>query len=465
MEEAVPSSTTIENFISSVEPDVLIVSPLTNAASHQVDYVKSAKALGIPTAVCIPSWDNLTNKGHLKILPDQVVVWNRAQLREAIELHGVPASRVTVTGAQPFDRWFGRAPSVPRDEFCQKVGLPLDRPFVLFCGSRSNIGEGVEPAFVRRWIETLRGDSAELGGDIGILVRPHPERSDWHHESLAEYPNTVVWPRRIANSIAPSARTNYFDSLYHSAAVVGANTSAMIEAAIVGRPVLTVRAPEFKESHEGTLHFGYLRRDQGGFVREAATLEEHRRQLADAIANPKVAQDVNRRFVQEFIRPHGLGRPCTPILVEVIERLKAHGTVAQLGFGKNAGRVMLRLLVRGVTAYDAALHPRMVRRVAKRSSRFLRRLAAPVGKRHRRLSATTHFLADRLEVWGVRASDRLKRRRRRKKAERIGEHRQIIQHGARLLDPHEIEGVDLTGDQMAPDRSPRVHEVESGPCG
>ena len=39
---------------------------------------------------------------------------------------------------------------------------------------------------------------------------------------------------------------------------LGVNTSAMIEAAILGRPVLSVLAPEFAATQEGTVHFHYL---------------------------------------------------------------------------------------------------------------------------------------------------------------------------------------------------------------
>ena len=46
--------------------------------------------------------------------------------------------------------------------------------------------------------------------------------------------------------------------MYHASATVGLNTSAMIEAAIVGRPVHTILVPEFQHSQEGTLHFRYL---------------------------------------------------------------------------------------------------------------------------------------------------------------------------------------------------------------
>ena len=42
-----------------------------------------------------------------------------------------------------------------------------------------------------------------------------------------------------------------FDSLYYSAAVVGINTSAMIEAAILGKPVLSLMTGDFAGTQEG----------------------------------------------------------------------------------------------------------------------------------------------------------------------------------------------------------------------
>jgi hypothetical protein len=61
-----------------------------------------------------------------------------------------------------------------------------------------------------------------------------------------------------ANPLDEASRAQYHDSIYHSAAVVGVNTSALIESAIVGRAVYTVLAPEFRDTQEGTLHFHHL---------------------------------------------------------------------------------------------------------------------------------------------------------------------------------------------------------------
>src|SRR5439155_27346423 len=104
-------------------------------------------------------------------------VWNETQKQEAGEYHDVPAKRVVLTGAQPFDRWFGRQPRETREQFCTKVGLDPGRPYVIFVGSSSNIArENVEEGFVRRWIEELRDSSDPLLREIGVLVRPHPDR-------------------------------------------------------------------------------------------------------------------------------------------------------------------------------------------------------------------------------------------------------------------------------------------------
>ena len=79
--------------------DVILVSPLVGLGSAQSDWVRLAAELGIPSVLPVASWDNLTNKGVLKEIPGQTLVWNEAQAREAIELQGVPADRVVVTGA------------------------------------------------------------------------------------------------------------------------------------------------------------------------------------------------------------------------------------------------------------------------------------------------------------------------------------------------------------------------------
>ena len=119
----------------------MLVTPLIALGSSQIDYVRAARLLGIPTALCVWSWDHLSSKALIRELPDRVFVWNDTQKREAIQLHGVPASQILVTGAQCFDKWFGRQPSRDRGTFVRQIGLPAcertDRPVVASGGVSS----------------------------------------------------------------------------------------------------------------------------------------------------------------------------------------------------------------------------------------------------------------------------------------------------------------------------------------
>jgi hypothetical protein len=330
LERAIPSSPLIESFIAGQQADLVLVSPLVDAASDQVELVKSAQALGVPVAALIASWDNLTNKGALRLSPDRVLVWNEVQRQEAVTYHQVAADRVIVTGAQLFDRWFERRPGTTRAEFCVAVGLPVEKPYILFTCSSSFISlSDKEVPFVRRWIEALRADPAVAGA--AILVRPHPYNcAAWETADFSDLTDVAIWPRRAYNPIDEANRSGFFDSLYHSAAVVGINTSAMIEAAILGKPVLSMLAGEFAGTQEGTLHFHHLLPEHGGFLRIAGTLEAHVAQVAEVMADPGAARAQTERFVVAFIRPRGRDVACTPVLVEALETMA--------GAGRNDGR-------------------------------------------------------------------------------------------------------------------------------
>jgi hypothetical protein len=321
-ERAVPVSPAIRDYLEARRPDAVIVSPLIDAASDQMDAARAAQAAGIPLVAAISSWDNLTNKGHMRLVPDLVTVWNEHQKMEAVEYHGVPADRVAVTGAQLFDRWFGRAPSQSRESFCQMVGLTDTRPFILFTGSSVFIARSaVEVPFVRRWLEGLRRSGDPTLRDAAVLVRPHPFNADaWVNADFSDLGPVAVWPRQRYTPAEESARTSFFDSLYYSAAIVGINTSAMIEGAILQRPVLSLLTPEFAGTQEGTLHFHYLLPENGGFLRVAHSLEEHETQLSEVLRHPELVRDQTERFIGAFLRPHGLDVACTPLLAGAIER-------------------------------------------------------------------------------------------------------------------------------------------------
>jgi hypothetical protein len=180
------------------------------------------------------------------------------------------------------------------------------------CSSEFVAGQEVD--FVRRWAGEIR--RAPALADCNILVRPHPRAlEEWIGLDVSEWPGVAIARSKVVN-----ADQLLYDTLFHSAAVVGLNTSAQLEAGILGKPVYTILAPEFEGGQQGTLHFRYLLGGEGGFVEVAADFDEHRRQLEDAVAGRYDAQRI-RAFIERFIRPAGMSKPATPMLADAIEAL------------------------------------------------------------------------------------------------------------------------------------------------
>jgi len=315
MERAVPEDPAIRGYLAAQQPDVLLLTPLVDLASSQIEYLRAARGLRVPTGLCVWSWDHLSSKALIRDSPDRVFVWNDTQKLEAINLHDVPAERVVVTGAQCFDWWFDRQPSRDAATFCREAGVPA-APFLLWVCSALIHGSAPEAPFVVKWIETLRRSASPRLQSIPILVRPHPSRqSEWEGVYLSTL-NATVWG---GNPVDTQSRADYFDTLYYSAAVVGINTSAFIEAAILGRPVYTLVIPETADNQTGTVHFDYLLNAGGGLLEVARSFDEHVAQLDNALA---AATGSVKPFVRAFVRPHGLGVSATSRFIAAVEGME-----------------------------------------------------------------------------------------------------------------------------------------------
>ena len=331
-ERSLPTAALLDEFIAAQRPDVILISPLVHFGSAQADVVASARRLGIPAWMLLYSWDNLSTKGCLHRWPDRMFVWNEQQKEEAVTLHGYPRERVVVVGAPRFDHFFSLGPVLSREEFHGPLGLDPSRPTLLYVCSSPLVAER-ELGFIRRWVKAVRAAGSPALRDCNILVRPHPDidllpqdqRVERHQWPAAPHLGARVArpfddPCALVLRTEPHMPQGLYESIAHSIAVVGLNTSAELEAGIVGRPVFTVLADaEEADGQSGTLHFHYLTKAQGGFVSTATSLEQHVGDLETLIHDGADPAPI-RAFIETFLRPHGISRPVAPILADLLVR-------------------------------------------------------------------------------------------------------------------------------------------------
>lgn len=324
LEQSTRSAAIYHQYLREHAPDIVVLTPMIVLKTAQLDLARAALELGIRNVFAVASWDHLSSKGDLTFQPQRVIVWNDVQKHEAVELQHLDGDRVIITGSQIFDDWFGKRPSTSREEFCARVGLRPDRPIVLYVCSSLLEGSTPEPPFVVKWARHLRDSGHPSLRECSILVRPHHEHGEaWRKVHFRGMENVACWPKAGDFPVDARSKTDYFDSLYHASVTVGLNTSAMIEAGILGRPVHTILLPQFHDSQEGTVHFHYLLEEPNGLLHVARSLDEHADKLAAAVEGRDPDPERSARFVREFVRPRGLERRATDVFVEELEALAA----------------------------------------------------------------------------------------------------------------------------------------------
>jgi hypothetical protein len=312
IEAASPASPTLVSLLKETDPDVMLVSPtIWPKDPVEADYVHAGQVLGIPTIGYVNSWDNLTSKGTVHVLPDIYIVWNEPIAREAVTIHDIPAHTVRITGAPHLDMFFSMRPRRTRAHLCAEMGCP-DGPYVVFLCSSRTIWEN-ESSLVMAMADALARELGERAPTL--VVRPHPTNPA-PFKAFA-HPGVVVHPQGGDQADSPESWQDYYDQLTHASGVFGVNTTAFLEAVVANRPCLTIVSETYWPGQGRTGHFRHLLK--GEFLeicRDMTDVAQHVRRILEGVDE---RADGRREFTRWFIRPCGLDVPASEVVASVIE--------------------------------------------------------------------------------------------------------------------------------------------------
>ena len=318
VERMIPPDARIIQDIRAFAPDIMFISPTTlRFSSADLEYLKAAKALSIPNAVFALTWDNLTTKGLMHIIPDRLFVWNAMQQKEAETQHDVPARRIVITGSPTFDSLFGNLkPSASREDFCKKYNIRSEDLFILYLGTSKNLTPD-ERDLIKSLRNALDQSSDQRMQRMQIVMRPHPANSRIYQGF--EQNGIILVPKLGETPDGSEALQLFYDSLFYATAAVGVNTSAMIDAIILDKPVIAFLSPQYRETQSQTQHFQQLLRYD--VVERAITAEECVKQIQALDDGADTRKEKRLIFVQEFIRPRGREKAVAEIIADEIEKI------------------------------------------------------------------------------------------------------------------------------------------------
>jgi hypothetical protein len=319
-ENLLPPDKHIKQSLMDIKPDVVVVTPVNMRYSEEIEYLKAAKHLKIPTILPVLSWDNLTTKGLIHICPDRLLVWNEVQKNEAQMIHQIPEHRIEITGSPFFDKWFtsidtGRT----RSSFCDEIGLSPKYPIILYLGSSANIIKD-ESWLVRELCETKNKHPDDNIRNAGIIVRPHP--ANYNHYVSLDCRNLVVLPKNGALPEDDLSKFDFYDSLKYCSLTVGVNTSGMLDAIINKKPCVAIKRKEFSRTQEMASHFKSLVETDALSIAEST--EDFIRLALRVFADHKFKQEKINSFIASFVRPVDIESSAGEIAAKIIEEYSSH---------------------------------------------------------------------------------------------------------------------------------------------
>ena len=235
----------------------LLVTATAGFLAVEVPLIYAAKRLGVPQMGVDLGWDNLSSKYHTVLPVDHLAVWNETMRDEAVRYHRFHPDRVKVTGALPFDTYFGADAIPTRRELCESVGADPAHPLVTLATTPAGVYATTE-----RIVETLSGaiGRGALGSrGVQLLVRVHPrdhaERYTRFHDGrrvFVEKPfKRLERSRGLADldAFTPGAdgRRRLAATLAHSDVVVNFASTTTVEAALFDTPVVNIGFDELPD--------------------------------------------------------------------------------------------------------------------------------------------------------------------------------------------------------------------------
>lgn len=316
-ESLVPAHPEIVAHLRSLSPDVVFVTPANFRYDMEIDYVKATRRLGVPSAILVLSWDNLTTKGLFHAEPSVFLAWNEAHAADATMFHGIPLTRVRIVGSPFFDKWLdGAFEPLAREVFLPRVGLDPDEPYILYVGSSKHIAPD-EGWVVDSFAEALDRGADPMLRSASVLVRPHPFNRGAHADVRSE--RVLLWPDDVRLPEFGSDQRDLVSALAHAVCAVGLNTSALIDAVALDTPTLTVELDHYVETQTGTEHFRHL--VDSGAMEVATSFDDLAGRVVAVAAGGDPTAAARAHFVETFLRPGPRDRSAGEVAADVLESL------------------------------------------------------------------------------------------------------------------------------------------------
>lgn len=226
---------------ATYKPSVVLLAHLFS--DTEAALLREARRRNIPTVGFINSWDKLTARYMIRLLPSVLLVYNEHVKEEAMRLADMPERRIEIVGVPQYD-FFATTKPCTREEYLKRLDLPLDAKILLYAPMGELFSDS-DWVMIDRMRMILQND--ECFSKVYMLVRFPP--NDFVDQKELKKRSWLLYN---IPGIRYGARTkgdwdmtfddldNLRDTLAHSSLLVCYASSISIDAALMGKPVINI---------------------------------------------------------------------------------------------------------------------------------------------------------------------------------------------------------------------------------
>jgi len=151
------------------KPDLVFLAHLFE--EPEIHLLREARRHGVKTLGLVNSWDKVTARAIMRLLPDHAAVFNSVVRDELIQYNDMAPGRISVVGIPQYDVYFKHDRAFSCEDFLRGLGVPADHRLIVFAPFGRSFNDTSWQMIDR--LQTLI-EEGTLGEKVSLLVRFQP---------------------------------------------------------------------------------------------------------------------------------------------------------------------------------------------------------------------------------------------------------------------------------------------------
>jgi len=236
-------NTMYDQYFERYKPSLVFLAHLFD--EPEIHLLRATKKRKIKSIGFINSWDKVTARSILRLLPDKCVVFNAIVKEELMTHNEIKENDIFIGGLPQYDSYLTTPPTDKR-EFFKKIGFGSDVERIIVYAPNGRYSASVDGGMIDVLLSFMK--EKQLPSDVGLLVRFQP--NDFVDPTKFTKSDRLVYQmpgirfsgeRGVDWDMDTGDIKLLINTLYHATLFVCYTSSLSVDAAVFDKPIINIK--------------------------------------------------------------------------------------------------------------------------------------------------------------------------------------------------------------------------------